>query len=311
MAAGESPDGSYIGVAPGATLYAVNVAQDNSIYASDVIAGIQWVLRNAAVDNIRVVNLSLSETQPSSYLSNTLDAAVQLLWSQGIVVVTAAGNLGPNSEEYAPANDPWVITVGAANAPTLNESSDTLAPFSSYGVTPDGFQKPEIVAPGMHIWTTIPGDSVIAQSAPPGYLLDSSEDTYVRISGTSFAAPQVAGAAALLLQEHPNLTPDQIKWLLTESESPLAGSNAGMLDLSNISAAALANPQSANQQLGSTPWGQWGTGQQVGLNAAAWDAAAWDAAAWDAAAWDAAAWDAAAWDAAAWDAAAWDAVAWD
>ena len=254
VAAGQSPDGQYIGVAPGATVYAINVARSDGVYTSDVIAGLMWVLQNAKADNIGVVNLSLSQTTPSSYYTNTLDSVVDMLWKQGIVVVAAAGNFGPNTEDFAPANDPWVITVGAADSnDTLTTSDDTLADFSSYGITPDGFSKPEIVAPGRHIVTTIPGDSTIAQSAPPGYLVGTGENNYVKISGTSFSAPQVTGAVALILQQHPNLNPDQIKAILTQSESPLAGSNAGALNLSNI-ASSIAHPGNSN---GGYRWSNW------------------------------------------------------
>jgi serine protease AprX len=254
VVAGNSADGKYIGIAPGASLYAINVARSDGVYTSDVIAGLNWVLQNAKADNIRVVNLSLSQTTPSSYYTSTLDAVVDQLWKQGIVVVVAAGNFGANSEQFAPANDPWAITVGASDSnDTPSTSDDSLAEFSSYGTTPDGFAKPEIVAPGRHIVTSIPGNSTIAQAAPAGYLVGSGQDNYVRISGTSFAAPQVAGAAALLLQQHSNLNPDQIKWALTQTERSLSGSNAGALDLVAASNAA-AHPANSN---GGYRWSNW------------------------------------------------------
>jgi serine protease AprX len=255
VAAGQSPDGKYIGIAPGATLYAINVARSDGVYTSDVIAGLEWVLANAAAKNIDVVNLSLSQVAPSSYYTSTLDAVVDQLWKAGIVVVASSGNFGPNTEEFAPANDPWVITVGASDSnDTATTSDDTLAAFSSYGTTPDGFSKPEIVAPGRHIVTTIPADSSIAQSAPAGYLVGAGEDNYVRISGTSFSAPQVAGAAALLLQQRPNLSPNQVKWALTSTERSLAGSSAGALDLVAASN-AISHPGNAN---GNLRWSSWG-----------------------------------------------------
>ncbi len=315
VAAGDSPDGQYVGVAPGSTVYAVDVARDGGVYTSDVIAGLDWVLANAAQDDIRVVNLSLQQTVSSSYLTSPLDAAVELLWNAGIVVVASAGNLGPGSEDYAPANDPYLITVGASgDGGAAAGAGDALAGFSSYGTTPDGFAKPEIVAPGMHIVTPLPPGSVIAQAAPDGYLSTDPTDGlgYVRISGTSFAAPQVSGAAALLLQENPALDPDQVKWLLTQSERPVAGSNAGALDLGAVSAADLAEPGSADAgltpsilgQAGEQVWGGPGAGPLDGAQPplTTWqDALAVAGDPWDAAAWDAAAWDAAAWDAAAWD----------
>src|SRR5438105_6480506 len=123
IAGGSSSDGRYLGIAPGSTLYAVNVARTNGgVFSSDVIAGLDWVLANHTRANIRVVTISLSETAPSSYLSNPLDTAVEQLWRAGIVVVVAAGNLGANSAVFAPANDPFAITVGATDS---NDTVDT------------------------------------------------------------------------------------------------------------------------------------------------------------------------------------------
>ena len=107
VAAGSSPDGKYVGVAPGATVYAINVARGDGVYTSDVIAGLGWVLQNAKQNNIGVVNLSLTQVQPSSYLTNALDAAVEQLWKQGIVVVVSAGNSAPTRRHSHPRTIRW------------------------------------------------------------------------------------------------------------------------------------------------------------------------------------------------------------
>ena len=281
IAAGDSPDGSYVGVAPGATVYAVNVARADGVYTSDVVAGLTWVLHHAQEDNIRVVNLSLTQLQPSDYTQSTLDTAVELLWKNGVVVVVSAGNLGAGSELYAPANDPFAITVGASDsADTLATADDTLASFSSYGQTSSGFSKPDIVAPGRHIVTTIPGNSALARIAPAANIVDPSADGYIRINGTSFSAPQVTGAVALLLQQYPSLTPDQVKWVLTQNQRPVSGSNAGALDLADQLAAASA-PGTANQGVAYSPWARpgaltsaFGGGMQGADRAASWEKAA-------------------------------------
>src|SRR5262249_30252941 len=146
-----------------------------------------------------------------------------------------------------PANDPWAITVGAADSnDTATTTDDTLAGFSSFGTTVDGFSKPEIVAPGRHIVAPVPAGSTIAGSAPADHLVGSGDSTYVKISGTSFSAPQVAGATALLLQQRPELRPDQVKWALTSSERDLVGSDAGALDVVAASG-AIGNPHNANE----------------------------------------------------------------
>src|SRR5207253_971630 len=206
-------------------------------------------------DNIRAVNLSLSQIQPSDYTTSTLDAAVELLWKKGIVVVCSSGNLGSDSALYAPGNDQFVLTVGASdNNDTLSTADDALASFSSYGTTSSGFTKPDIVAPGRHIVAGVPGGSSIAQSAPAANVVGQGDGgPYVRLSGTSFSAPQVTGAVALLLQQNPQLTPDQVKWVLTHGERTLGGSNAGALDL-GLAQGQLASPGNANAGVSYSSW---------------------------------------------------------
>lgn len=281
VAAGASPDGRYVGIAPGATIYAINVSRDDGVFTSDVLAGLTWVLHHAREDNIRVVNLSLTQLAPSDYTSSTLDAAVELLWKSGVVVVVSSGNLGGGSELYAPANDPFVITVGASDtADTAATADDSLASFSSYGPTSSGYAKPEIVAPGRHIVTTIPGGSALAKMAPAANIVDPSVEGYIRINGTSFSAPQVTGAVALLLEKYPSLTPDQVKWVLTHNERPVSGSDAGALDIGAQFPAAAA-PGVANQSLQYSTWARpgaltaaFGGGIAGAARAAAWDQSA-------------------------------------
>lgn len=268
VAAGASPNGKYLGVAPGATVYAVNVAKADGVYTSDVIAGLRWVLQHAKQSNIRIVNLSLSQTSPSQYTASTLDAAVEQLWKAGIVVVVSSGNLGADSMLYAPGNDPFAITVGASDTnDTATTADDTLTAWSSYGTTQSGAVKPELVAPGRHIVSTVPGGSSLAQQAPAANVVENGPaGTYLRMNGTSFSAPQVAGAVALLLQQKPSLTPDQVKWILSQSARPLAGSTAGALDLA-AAAGLLATPGAANQGIPYSSWARPGAGTMEFVNA--------------------------------------------
>ena len=260
--AAHSKDGRYVGVAPGLQkIYELNVTSaDGSLYTSDIVSGLAWVLANAPGKKIRVVNLSLAETVPSSYQMSALDQAVETLWRAGIVVVTTSGNNGPDSVYYAPGNDPYVITVGASDSnDTVDPSDDYVASFSSSGVTADGIIKPEILAPGRHIISNIPAGSTLDTLAPAA---NHVEPGYLMANGTSFAAPQVAGAAAILLQKYPALTPDQIKWLLAASGRPVAQASAttGAPGLDLATALAYNGPvQSANQGLVPS------TGPAVGL----------------------------------------------
>ncbi len=114
---------------------------------------------------------------------------------------------------YPPANDPFVITVGATDdRDTLTTSDDQVATFSAYGTTEDGFTKPDLVAPGRNIVGLLPmTDELNMGKEHRGNHVGT---TYFRMSGTSVSAPMVSGAVALLLQDEPELNPDQVKYRL-------------------------------------------------------------------------------------------------
>ena len=205
----------YVGAAPQAKLVSVKVSDDHgNATVMDVIAGLQFVVDHGAEYGIRVVNLSLASTAPSSYHADPLNAAVEEVWARGVVVVAAAGNRGEDADavSYAPANDPYVITVGAVDDHgTKDTLDDSLAPWSSRGITQDGVVKPEIVAPGAHVAAPLAPDSDF-QSMCPTCVVDQR---YFRLSGTSMAAPIVAGIVADVISAHPGWTPDQVKGALT------------------------------------------------------------------------------------------------
>ena len=187
--------------------------EDGNSTVLDVLAALQFVIDHKDLLNIRVVNLSVSSDTPSSYLLDPLDAAVEAAWQSGIVVVAAAGNRGDAADavSYAPGNDPFVITVGGTDElGTDHPSDDVVADWSSRGVTQDGVSKPDVLAPGAHIVSTLAPGAFFAQLCP-ACVVGSS---YLKIGGTSMAAPVVAGAVALMLQERPELTPNQVKSLL-------------------------------------------------------------------------------------------------
>src|SRR5215213_10101743 len=212
----------YVGAAPQAKLVSVKVSDDHgNATVMDVIAGLQFVVDHGADYGIRVVNLSLASAAPASYHVDPLDAAVEEAWAHGFVVVAAAGNRGDDADavSYAPANDPCVITVGAVDDHgTKDTLDDSLAPWSSRGVTQDGVVKPDLVAPGAHVAAPLAPYSDF-QSMCPTCVFD---ERYFRLSGTSMAAPIVAGIAADVISTHPGWTPDQVKGALTYVDDGLA-----------------------------------------------------------------------------------------
>ena len=112
---GNFSNGARTGIAPGANLVNVKVADSYGMsYGSDLVEGLQWMYDNRLTYNIKVVNISMNSTVAESYQTSPIDAAVEILWFNGIVVVVSAGNSGPGII-FPPANDPFVITVGAAD----------------------------------------------------------------------------------------------------------------------------------------------------------------------------------------------------
>ena len=216
----QSDDSSYsrnMGVAPGADLISVKVAdEDGNSDVLDVIYGLQFAVDNKDAHNIRVINLSLSSTVAESYLTDPLDAAVEQAWNAGIVVVAAAGNEGTQADAvtYAPGNDPYVITVGAVDdRNTKTVLDDVLAPWSSHGLTQDGVRKPEVLAPGTSLTAAVAPNSDITKQCPTCL---SGEGRYFKMGGTSMSAAIVSGSVALILENHPTWTPNQVKGALMQ-----------------------------------------------------------------------------------------------
>jgi serine protease AprX len=213
---GSQSGGAYKGVAPAANLVSVKVSSwDGSTDVSVVIAGLQWVIANKATYNIKVLNLSYGTDSTQSYKLDPLDYAVEMVWRAGILAVVSAGNRGPNAGTIdKPGDDPFVLTVGAANTHDLNLAILTTdADFSSVGPTPDGIKKPDILAPGISIVSNRAIDSTIDMMHP-----DARVGTYYfKGTGSSQATAVVSGVAALLYQNKPSMSPDMMKALIMTS----------------------------------------------------------------------------------------------
>jgi serine protease AprX len=295
---GSSSGGQYMGIAPKVNILGLRVADDYGMaYESDVVAAMQWVYDNKATYNIRVVNLSLNSSVYQSYDVSPLDAAAEILWFNSVVVVASAGNNG-SATLYPPANDPFVITIGATDdRATLDMSDDVVTTFSAYGLDDLGRPKPDLVAPGKNIIAYLPdvNSLTIPVEHPEGIVNQS----YFRMSGTSMAAPVVSGAAALLIQSNPNLSPDQVKYrLMATANKSWTGyspttAGAGYLDI--FAAVMGAGTQSANTNLkasnllstGSTPI-TWGS---VGWNSVGWNSVGWNSVGWNSVGWNSVGWN--------------------
>jgi serine protease AprX len=300
---GAQGHGAYIGVAPRADLLNVRVSDDNGMSSeSDVVGALQWVLQNKQKYNIRVVNLSLNSSVAQSYQTSPLAAAAEILWFNGIVVVVAAGNNG-TATLYPPANDPFVITVGATDdRGTASTGDDVVATFSAFGMTDSGVTKPDLVAPGRNIIGLLPeNDKLSIGRNHPANQLDKS---YFRMSGTSVSAPMVSGAVALLLQDEPGLTPDQVKYrLMSTANRNWAGydaskAGAGYLD---IYAAVLGTTtESANT---GTPVSTLLTTSLAGvLNpTVSWNSVSWNSVSWNSVSWNSVSWNSVSWNSDYWE----------
>ncbi|MEU9848754.1 S8 family serine peptidase [Streptomyces sp. NPDC047985] len=219
---GTASDGRYRGVAPDAELLVGKVLDDNGGgQESWVLQGMEWAAARAPIVNISLSGAVTDGTDPLSQAVDKLSA------DHGTLFVAAAGNRGRPGTVGTPSTADAALTVGAV------ERDDTLAGLSSQGPRPgDHAVKPDLTAPGIGI--------VAARAA--GTDGDTPvNDHYTALSGTSMAAPHVAGAAALLAQAHPDWKGPQLKAALTSSAKPIAGQGAyeqgaGRLDVARATA---------------------------------------------------------------------------
>lgn len=339
--AGKENDPKYFtGVAPDATLINLKVAAaDGAVDVSQVIAAIDWAVahRNDPGLNIRVLNLSFGTDSVQDARLDPLSHAVEAAWRAGIVVVVAVGNDGAAATRVSmPAANPYVIAVGGADTRgTATRADDIVGDFSTRG---NATRHADLLAAGRSVVSLrVPG-SYIDTNYPTGRLPTDTAQRLFRGSGTSQATAVVSGAAALLLQQRPNLTPDQVKRLLTATtdKMPTAdpiSAGAGQL---NIAAAAAAPTPAYSQtwpaSLGTgTLEGARGsahvadpvsgvelTGERDVMGAAwnpsvtgrAWNGGTWNGRTWSGSSWTGTSWTARTWSGAVWTGNTWTGVAW-
>jgi serine protease AprX len=212
---------TFVGIAPDAGIVNVKVGSaTGAVDVSQVIAGIDWAVQNAHSNglNIKVLNLSFGTNSLQPYTVDPLDYAAEVAWHDGIVVVASAGNDGSSTTSLQdPADDPFVIAVGAEDTDdgTVVHGA-SVASFSNSG---NADRTVDVIAPGVHVLGLRDPGSVIDDEYPSAEV----GTRFFRGSGTSQAAAVVSGEAALLAQKFPLATPDEIKYLITHTAQPLPG----------------------------------------------------------------------------------------
>ena len=335
--------GKFVGIAPEARLVSLKLANARGATdVSQVIAAIDWVVQNRNKNglNIRVLNLSFGTNPEQSYVLDPLSYAAEVAWRHGIFVVVAGGNSGnTNGQLNNPAYNPRVMAVGADQTfGTADIRDDIIPTWSSRG---DGLRKPDLVAPGKSVKSLRVTGSYIDEQYPAAVV----ESRFFRGSGTSQSAAIVSGAAALLLQQRPGLSPDQLKKLFTSTAAKLTGTDpmgqgAGLIDVRAATAAATPSDSTAAQ--GYTPATGLGTlegarggahvemddvvlqGERdifgnsfstavwapLALSGASWSGGTWNGASWSGASWSGATWSGASWSGASWSGATWSGASW-
>ena len=322
--------GTFVGglvhsVAADADLIAVKLSgRDGTSSVSRLLKAVGWVIDNKADYNIKVLNLSLRTYSPLSYRLDPVNLAVERAWAAGISVVVSAGNQGPGASSIAkPADDPWVITVGSTDdAGTVTLADDAVSSFSSRGPSmPDGVAKPDVVVPGRSLVSLRSPGSEADLRYP--YFVDSARR---RGSGTSFSAPLVAGAAAVLHAADASATNDRVKFALTSSGRVIPGASsaaagAGVIELG---AALNAGPGVANggqfQPLfwpastassvdvdGSVFEPQWLGSNWQGSN---WQGSNWQGSNWQGSNWQGSNWQGSNWQGSNWQGSNWQGSNW-
>ena len=303
----EDVDKRFVGAAPGARIVSLKVA------ASDGL-------------NIRVLNLSFGTDGTQSYLEDPLAYAVEVAWLRGIVVVVSAGNSGFGTAQLNnPAYDPYVIAVGADDTRGTDDPKDDVIP--AWQTRGNATRHPDLVAPGKSLISLRDPGSFVDE-ANPGARVGSTR--FFRGSGSSQAAAIVSGAAATVLEQHPELTPDQVKALLMTTSVPLPNADpvaqgAGLINLhrareakiSTIGAAVQTWPRSSG--LGSLQLARGSVltedegvvleGEQT-IFGDSWDSGSWASSSFEGTSWTDGAWNGRTWSGRTWSGESWSGRTW-
>jgi serine protease AprX len=316
----------FRGMAPDSRIVSIKIADaKGQTDVSQAIAAIDWVVQNRTKNglNIRVLNMSFGTDGVQDYLLDPLAYAAEQAWHKGIVVVVAVGNEGFGTAKVNnPAYDPYLIAVGSSSSNgTATTADDVVSAFSNDG---DGTRNPDLVAPGEQVVSLRNPGSYLDATYPAARI----GERFFRGSGTSQAAAVVSGAAALLIQQRPGITPDQVKALLTRTAEPIpaataAQQGAGLLDLRT--AKDTATPTDAEQTFAlSTGVGSLELSRgsvhvklgnkevrgEVDVRGRSFDARAWAAGVRNSTNWSGMSWSGMSWSGMSWSGMSWSGMSW-
>ncbi len=344
-----APASVYRGIAPDARIVSVKVGTaDGGVDVSQVVAAINWVIqhKNDNGMNIRIINLSYGTNSTQAAGVDPLSFAAEKAWKAGIVVVAAAGNSGYQNERglASPAFNRFVIGVGGYDTQgTASLTDDQLGAYSA-GIAHSSDRAPDFVAVGSHLQgLRVPNGYLDAQH-PEGL----RGTRYFAGSGTSQAAAITSGAAALILQKYPTLTPDRVKRFLATKVDPATGADpdpdywgAGKLSLTKL---ANATPASYTQTFPAStatgtleasrgsdhitrdgvvltgekdifgrPWTAItaGSSWSGGIwNGSSWSGSSWSGSSWSGSSWSGSSWSGSSWSGSSWSGSSWSGSSW-
>ncbi len=334
---------AFIGMAPDARIVNVKVGDGNGVTdVSQVIAAVDWIVqhKNDNGMNIKVLELAYATDSTQDYTLSPLTFALEVAWRKGITVVVAAGNDGKASGLAMPATDPYLLSVGAADTKgTVALNDDGVADFSSTGKQSWVGRGPDVIAPGV----SLPSLRVVGGKADNEYPSARIGTRFFKGSGTSQASAVVAGAVALIAQERPNATPDQIKgelklhavWLPNETRGTqgqgeinlawvLGVNDQGFVEPARVQATGLGTLDATRGTRRPTIGGKQLTGEidifakpwniatmvSSTLNANTWNGGTWNGSSWTGSSWTGSSWTGSSWTGSSWTGSSWTGSSW-
>ena len=291
----------FTGIAPDARIVSVRVADATGATSLlKILQGMDWVYKNAAARNIKVVNMSLGVPGYSDYRLDPLAAAAERLWASGVTVVASAGNVGAGHGLASPAYDPFVVAVGAVDTMgTLTTADDVPAAFSATAATAGG-RGPDVVVPARSIQSLKAAGSTLALTAPATALVGTG---FLKGSGTSQAAAEVSGLVALLYGADQSLTPDDLKAFLCKSaDGPWSAGSQG------CGVPSLQSSESPDSSHGHHQG--WKSATTSGTTADptsdgktrqnTWQGSSWQGSSWQGSSWQGSSWQGSSWQGQSW-----------